>query len=352
MQNAFICTPRTPAEQLAFQQACALPRIPYGSTPPARGPLGMSCSAVAYDFFQTTLDEDFQLDAPVAAALLLQLAQTDPEAALQMLAPVEELPAKPLTEREADAAFQKLWGSLRDSLIGGGNLPGNTVGVVETSLRLAWRQQALRAFEGLKNGSVQSRGFGANIQIYSSRIDASGRMLKRAQIRVRVRKLPVQVVQQLSGPFVASHGGKVGQIRISARSNAKALGQVADHVADARILSSKVLRGAGTRFGSGVLAFGPSAVIDFYDSASYQNGRLDVNWKDFGIRSAKSQSGNLVGMATSALVTGGLVAFGAVAAVGWPVVVIGLGVGIAAQTVWGFLGGDETAANRARAALE
>ena len=112
-----------------------------------------------------------------------------------------------------------------------------------------------------------------------------------------------------------------------------------------------MLRAAGTRLGGGLRAFGPSAALDLYGSVSYRNGSFDFDRKGFLIRSAKSQSGNALGFASGAAVASGAVALGLVSAVGWPVILIGLGTGIVAQTVWGATGMDEWAADRAANAL-
>jgi len=47
----------------------------------------------------------------------------------------------------------------------------------------------------------------------------------------------------------------------------------------------------------------------------------------------------------------GAVALGVVAAVGWPVVLVGLGAGVVAQIAWGYFGADEAAARQAEKAL-
>jgi len=115
--------------------------------------------------------------------------------------------------------------------------------------------------------------------------------------------------------------------------------------------STRFLRAAGTRLGGGLLAFDPSAAIDFHASASYRNGGLDFDRKKFLIRSAQSQSGNVVGVVSGAAVSAGVVGLGLVSAIGWPVILIGLGAGIVAQTVWGATSMDDAAGNMAREAL-
>ncbi len=129
------------------------------------------------------------------------------------------------------------------------------------------------------------------------------------------------------------------------------MSQAANALADARVQSVHLLRSASGRFGGGVMAFGPSAVLDLYNSASWTDGGLSVNWRGVAVRSAKSQSGNLIGFGVGMASASGAVALGVVAAVGWPVVLVGLGAGLVAQVAWGYFGADEAAACRAEKAL-
>jgi hypothetical protein len=76
-----------------------------------------------------------------------------------------------------------------------------------------------------------------------------------------------------------------------------------------------------------------------------------VNWRGFAVRCAKSQSSNLVGFGVGMAAGSGAVALGVVAAVGWPVVLVGLGVGLVAQVGWGYFGADEAVARQAEKAL-
>ncbi|WP_422189846.1 hypothetical protein [Aquabacterium sp.] len=125
------------------------------------------------------------------------------------------------------------------------------------------------------------------------------------------------------------------------------MGQATAALADTRVQSNRLLRAASGKVGGGVLAFGPSAVLDFGASARWADNSVEVDWKGFAVRSAKSQSGNLVGFVA------GAVAVGVVSTVGWPVIVIGLGLaaGLVAQIAWGATGMDEMAESKARELL-
>ena len=129
------------------------------------------------------------------------------------------------------------------------------------------------------------------------------------------------------------------------------MSQAADALADARVQSVHLLRSASGRFGGGALAFGPSAALDLYNSASWTDGGLSVNGRGLAVCCAKSQSSNLVGFGVGMAAGAGAVALGVVAAVGWPVVLVGLGAGLVAQVGWGYFGADEAVARQAEKAL-
>ena len=103
--------------------------------------------------------------------------------------------------------------------------------------------------------------------------------------------------------------------RIGARDVGR-LEQGATAIANARINSSQTVRFAK----GGVLAFAPSAAIDFYASYTSTSGFINVS-NEFLALSAKSQSGNAVAVGA------GMLAVSAVGAVGAPAMLLALGVG-------------------------
>lgn len=315
------------------------------------GAFNMACEVSTIDAFPSTLNGEFELDGPMLMALAANLSKTDPNAAALLLAaslPPESLPQ---TAAAADSSFDRLWASSRDSLIGGGNIAGNIAGGTEAVLRAAWKRQAMSGFKSLTSGAAtKTIHLGRHISIEPRNIGKGGQLRKGARLMVKVRGLPMTVVHSLPAPIITKAGGQFGAIRVGA-TDLRRMNQSAAALADARWQSMRVLRGASSKFGGGVLALGPSAAIDFYDSAQWNNGSLDVNWKGFAVRSAKSQSGNLVGMGVGAGAAAGAVALGVVAAVGWPVVLVGLGAGLVAQVAWGYFGADEAVAEQAERAL-
>jgi hypothetical protein len=103
---------------------------------------------------------------------------------------------------------------------------------------------------------------------------------------------------------------------------------------------------AGAKGVPGLLAFGPSAVIDFANSIEKSGDSSSVNWRGFAVRSASSQSGNAAGFAAGAIFTGVTGFFaGAVVAGSLPVLVIAFGFGLVVQAAWNFAGNQDKAAN-------
>ena len=120
----------------------------------------------------------------------------------------------------------------------------------------------------------------------------------------------------------------------------------ADATAQARLRSHRALHGPSTRVGrivgGGVLAFGPTAVVDAINSASWSgDGSFSFDWHGFAVRSTRSQTGNVAGILGGAVLA--LAIFGT-GAIGWPVVLVTLGGGILAQALWDWSGYDDGAA--------
>jgi hypothetical protein len=343
--------PLTPAEALAGRQCTLLDSVfARPAAPFSRVPYGDTCNVIdTLDVFDTTLSGDFALDEPLRIALFRQLALTQPDAAAQLMA-VSAGPAAPPSPagpapdaRAADAGFERALQELKKSATDWGNLPGNVQASAEAALREAWRRQAQAGFQTLLSAQAPSIRIGRHIVIESRKIGQGGVLRAGARLQVRITQLPMAVIQQLPAPVVMKARGSFGTVRVAARDMA-GLNNAAQTIAHARVQSSRLLRGLSSKAGGGVLAFGPSAAIDFYNSARWTGSGLDVNWKGFAVASAKSQSGNLVGFASGAAVGAAAVALGAVSAVGAPVILIGLGAGLVAQALWGLAGADERAA--------
>lgn len=343
MTSPRICTPNTFAERQNYSQCNGLDSFFSARQMGSGSPFSMACHTSVIDAFPSVLNEDFVLDGPMALALASRHAATNPDQAALILAsavPPEQLPKS-----------SKLAGVVYDTLFGGGNLPGNISSVTEIALKAAWERQAMNGFKSLTSGTASSViRLGPHITIEPRNIGKGGDLRKGARMMVRIRGLPMTVVHSLPAPIISKAGGEFGAIRVGARDLAR-MELAGAAIADARFQSVSALRGASTRFGGGVLAFGPSAVIDMYNSARYENGALSVDWRGFAMKSARSQSGNLIGAAAGSGVAGIAVAFALITPVGWPVVLVGFGVGLAAQVAWGMAGGDDWAEAQLKRAM-
>ena len=150
----------------------------------------------------------------------------------------------------------------------------------------------------------------------------------------------------------SSVGGTVHSTRWATPSRAQARG--AQVVAADTRWNGRMGWSTG-RIGGGALAFAPSAAIDAWNSIEYEvdrSGRRHYKRFDtekFLIDSARSQSGNAVGMAAgAALGVGAAVVFGVAGAPLLAVVLIG---GLAAQVVWSASGMGDKSADLARQAM-
>lgn len=334
MSAVFVCPrPRTAAEKRTFADACLFNDL---FMPPAGGAIGqpqLECAAPRLDVYDTTLDQEFELDRPVIAALLPQIAQHDPEGAAALLGAANP-PPRALSAAEADVWLDKTLAALGDSITGGGNWPGNLAAGVETALREAWRRQARDGFSKLLQGGVGSVRLGQHVTVEARRIGKGGELRKGAKLIVKVRGLPMRVVRQLPAAFVPKAGARWGTMMVGART-VQQLEQAQVAVASARVQANPWMRALG-KGGGAMLAFGPSAGIDFYNAYTTKSGASAVA-KDMAVRSAKSQIGNALGWGL------GLTAVALVGAAGAPAVVLALGVGIVVQTAWNVAGGGEWA---------
>jgi hypothetical protein len=183
-----------------------------------------------------------------------------------------------------------------------------------------------------------------HITLESFKIGKGGDLRKGAAIKVRIKGLPMTVMHALPAPVVMKAGGQFGSMRVSP-ANPRAMVSAGDAITNTRRQSSTFLRMAGAKGMPGILAFGPSAVIDLANSVEKSGDTSTVNWRGFAVRSASSQSGNAAGFAAGAIVTGVAGVFaGAVVAGSLPVLVIAFGSGLVVQAVWNSMGYQDEAA--------
>lgn len=311
--------PPTACEALAAQQMQCMRTDWYfarfGSrdfAPP--GTEAFHASGFVVDQYSTTIERDFALDGPVFVSLLPALAEIDPQATARLIAMASPPPER-LRPAEADAHLNKFLESMEDAAIGKGNIAGNLNSVAEAALREYWRREAMSGFRTLLAGDATHIKLNPYVSIESRKIARDGTLRRGAAIHARVQGMPTRVIQRIDNVFQPKQNGSVGAVRVSARNMAQ-LERASIAVADARFHTSQWLRRAGAG-GGAVLAFGPSAAFDFYDAYTTNSGAGNVA-RDFAVRSARSQSGNLVGYVAGAVV---IASAGAVTA---PIVLISL----------------------------
>ena len=336
--------PLTLAEQLVAQQAQALQvfnvyRLPGAAT---LGPMCNIARGREVVRYSTPIDREFWLDRPLQYALLLRVAKSNPEEALRLAALLTNVPERPLSRAESDAAWHDLQKNCADAVWGGGNVLGNTTATLEAYLKARWQRQAAEGFAKLLAGSSNVPiQLGPHIRLISHRIRAGGELGRGARIKVKVSVGDARVLQELPLGFTNPSGRSHALLRVSAR-NTQAISRATVGVAQARAATCRFLR-ATTAHGGAALAFAPTAAIDFYKNYHSASG-FDV--RGFLVDSGQSQSGNAVGFvagfaasrAIGAAVGAAVIGAGVA---GWPVVVISLGVGLIAQVAWSQLGLDE-----------
>lgn len=222
------------------------------------------------------------------------------------------------------------------------NAPGNSTSIgllfdsLFESLPLAWRVQ-------LQGGKWELFDANALARKHASGKAARVRLPPRMALRARgvTMKWLTPNSRMVSGALrVPAAGAKsVGEaLRLSGVTAMKWI------PSEAHSAMKWPARLGGNGFGF-VLSVGPSLVNDAIGAGLFHDASSSANWKDFAIRSADSQSGNLAGYAAG--VTAGIAlgfAAGAGIAVAAPVaIVIGLAAGIGGQTLFNAFGFNERA---------
>lgn len=226
--------------------------------------------------------------------------------------------------------------------MGSGNILGNANSVksaIAAKQAAKVLERAEKAILGSANRSIRINDY---ITLYNGNTSGKGR----PRPKIRVRGLPVKVVSPALGTLVRQGvNGMTAAYKVQdTMRQAKAAALAGESHWGPRM---KFFNG---RLGGGVLTFGPSALLDAYQSIDYDtNGKLNFRGKDFLVASAKSQSGNIAGATVGWLTAGGLALVGFVGA---PVIVTVLFAGVATQMLWGAFGGADWAEGNARRALE
>lgn len=324
------------------------------------------CMANGLDVSTQTLDGDFELDDPVIERLLREgrsgpvLRAVPPASAngapqgsgssmlRDYLSPPP--PSAPVGSRE------RLGQELPGAVYGPGNVLANSSAALAGALQgVNEADVARRLREGIaaiRAGRVQRVTLSPHMELYNS---AQGRQAPR--VRLRIRGLPLQVISRA----IPGTGGPVTQWRLNGPGTAATLKggtMTAQQMRNAAVMAGEqrlptMLRWTQGRLGTGVLAFAPSAALDLYNATEVDLAGRDINFngRQFLVDSARSQSGNALGVlgGAGAVAVVGFATAGAVA--GAPLVIIGLVAGVAVQVVWNTFGGADASADLMQRAL-
>jgi hypothetical protein len=325
---------------------------------------GGMCTADGWIVTHDTIDGDFELDDSLISRIYGPLGATPgPVMSATPPRPVAGQPAgegpsalsrylNPPNSTSPAGSAQRFAEEIPGVVYGPGNILGNSSAALAGALQGLGERTGRQALaEGI--AAIQSRAakvvkLGPNVELYNA-----AKPNQAPRVRLRVRQMPMTYVRST----VPTVGGPVTQWRMNGPGTAatlKAQGMTSQQMRNVAIMASEQklpapLRWSSGRIGGGVLAFGPSLAIDTYNSieTDLSTGQRSFNRDAFLVASAKSQSGNLVGL------VGGLaaVALMPAAIAGAPLILIGLGAGIVAQLVWNAAGGGDAAEQMAKQAL-
>lgn len=345
------------AETLAFQLRSRQ------AGPGSRGSMGVGvCLANGWIVDNDRLSGDYDLDEPVARQLLGQLmAQPAPTGpTLNAWQPPAARPGPSLSGAGdwmqdylfGDSGDNAFGTQMQGATLGPGNILGNTAAAAQAAAFARSQAQASagamdRALQAVRSGAAKAVKLNEFIEIYNANTGKG-----RPRPRLRIRGLPMKVIQAAAaggtaaGTWRAQSGGRVSAPwKQPNAAVSRALGAAA---ADARWGGGRW--GWTSRMpGAGILTFAPSAAIDAVNSLQYSTtakGQQQLSGFDthkFVVNSAKSQSGNMLGMLAS-MGVGALLVGTSLA--GAPVLLLALGAGILVQAVWSSSGGADWVAGQ------
>lgn len=330
-----------------------------------RGSRGGMCLANGLNVSIVPLDGDFDLDSALVRGLLAGPSGHSMRAAPAPSSSGGGAGGRSALERylypDDPTAEVRTWERVGQEMpgatYGAGNLLGNTAsaagGVLQGLGERSGRVAMDRGIAAILSRQAQRVVLAPGVELYNS-----AQPKQPPRVRLRVRNLPIADIRAM----VPTNGGPVTQWRMNGPATASTLkvqGMTSQQLRQTAVLVGQerlpaALRWAGTKTGGGVLAFAPSAALDLYSSVEVDAfGRRQLNWQQFGIASAKSQSGNAAGFFTGVGITwaAGMIG-GAALAASAPVLLLALGAGILVQVAWNASGGSDWAARQAAGALK
>jgi len=321
---------------VARQLECYQQSLP----PELRDNAGM-CTPQAWHISREYLSGEYELDDPLARHLLANSATTDEISWI-----TQYLRGGP---GGAVGTSERFGREMQNAAFGPGNILANantlrTAGMASVHTRTG--NSVLAASRAIEAGQARKVRINAHMSVYNANKSGHGK----PRPRVYLSSLPVNVVSPALGTDLRTGASGFSQ------SLRPTDGKLADRLGNLSAQTHPVGRPAvlNGRLGSGVLTFAPSAAIDLYNNiVSDVHGHRKINWNGFAVASARSQSGNLVGMMggfVATAIVGGIA--GSAAVVGAPLIVFGLLGGLFLQISWNSFGGADWAGDVAESTLK
>jgi hypothetical protein len=314
---------------------------------------GGMCRADGWDISNHQLDGDFDLDDVLAKDIVgsALLAGGSSVRSAPFGSSTSPTPAASQTQDAwlaqylygdpagSTGSVDRLLTEGKNAAAGPGNILGNTNALkeaVNAALQTKSAGALQTAAEKIASGTASSIKINQHMTLYNANKSGKGR----PRPRLRITGLPLQVITPALGEgarMAAQYGSASARVLGTSALEAQRLGKFA---------AGQHWSSAGSFFngkvGTGVLTFAPSAALDIYTSFEQDlRGDSRFNWHKFGVASAKSQSGNLLGLGATAIAA---VFLGTATA---PMILFGLGAGLMVQIIWGATGGSDWAAAEA-----
>lgn len=301
------------------------------------------CRADGWNIFFQQLDGDFDLDEGLARSVIASV-QGSTRNAVSGSWMGQYLGGE--TSGQV-GSIERFRSELDNAISGPGNIFGNTVALKQAAnVHLKeMTADALRAAAlQVESGAVQSVKINGYMTLYNANKSGKGR----PRPRVRIRGLPMQVITPALSQGMRAAAMGMGASAVMRSTEMVKVQRLAGLAASSHWTGQAAFLNG--KMGGGVLTFAPSAALDAYQSIERDMaGDLRFNRQKFMIASAKSQSGNLLGLAGGSLVGAGFAIAGLTAT---PVILIALFGGVLVQAVWGWSGGADWAGAAAERALK
>jgi hypothetical protein len=343
---------------LQLQQRRSPIGVPYAQS----GASSQFCNATTVQTFTGAME--FGLDDPVASKLLgaamansgnrqcvASWAASCPTGAPANAQFIGPMPPRPAAPAPADSLADPFF----DATFGAGNITANLFGIyqgIDHSIARAVSDiRTQRAMDLIVSGAQKSAKVNANVTIFDANAPRRAQALKAGQpipadsaaprIRVRLTNIPTTVVDPSARSALKS-------AVTGANPGGSNFGQAAQNKIQNALISAdweKRTKFFGTRAGAGVLAFGPTLVLDLAATTTRDTtGTVRLDAQEFVARAAGSQSANVIGVLAGVAA----VVFLPVTATAATIVIVGLGAGIVAQGVFGLFGADKVISNTVR----